>query len=87
MTVRNFFSRVKVDGRSTVTSFGPGAKTGGFTQTIYMRHNGQVVEALSICAEAIGDELRLYVEPADESLKVRPYTMNHRKGFRIFTTR
>jgi len=71
MAVRNFWIKADIDGRKTKLTGGPRHKDGGFDLTIYMRHDGAIIEALEIrgrvhhTREGV-DELRLYVEPDND---------------------
>lgn len=68
--VRNFFIHAVVDGLSRPIRSGPVSKEGGFTLTVYQRHEGEVVRALVLEGFAsLNGQLRLvaYEPGSDES--------------------
>jgi len=53
--VRNFWIDLNVDGRSNIAT-GPKCSGGGFTQTVYVRNNGEVHVAGTIRGEIHADD-------------------------------
>ena len=74
---RNFFTTIAVDGKKTDIATGPRQKNGGFSQAVYVRHNGDSVLAYTI--EGIANENGgLTVEIRDKNGKLVDCTFTNR---------
>jgi hypothetical protein len=61
MTVSNFWTEAKIDGRGTPLSGGPRSADGGFSEVIYVRDRGDSRKALTVFGEVDGELLTLRV--------------------------
>jgi len=66
--VWNFMVELEVDGRNTPVMTGPAARDGGFDMTIYIRHDGGVMKALTVTGLERNGELILDVHPDNDRL-------------------
>lgn len=74
MAVRNYYLEAEIDGRNTKLTGGPSSKEGGFHQTIFMRDEGEIVEALNIYGESDGKTLKLTIYDGETGRKVYELT-------------
>jgi hypothetical protein len=62
-TVRNFYIKAHVDGRTSLVAGGPRARDGGLILTVYQRCEGRVEKSLQVVCTASNGTLRVCVEP------------------------
>jgi len=71
--VRNFWIAANIDGRQSNLSGGPKSKDGGFSMSIQIRDDGDVLDALHIRGYRSGNDIILTVRPqADVSERIEP---------------
>jgi hypothetical protein len=72
MTVSNFWTDARIDGRSTAVSGGMQSAGAGFKQSIYIRDRGSVRRALRVVGEVDGEllTLRVFDEEGQELYRV-----------------
>lgn len=72
MTVSNFWTDARIDGRSTDVSGGTQSPGAGFKQSIYIRDRGKAREALRVIGEVEGEllTLRVFDEEGQELYRV-----------------
>ena len=68
--VRNFWVELEVDGQVTEYAAGPQAKDGGFSLTVKMRDQGEIITALDVWG----------VASADGSLVLRAYELPNKRS-------
>jgi hypothetical protein len=86
--VRNYWVEATIDGRNTALEGGPVAKDGEFRESIYIRKDGDVENAVQITGEVDADgNLNLYVVPNGRDLNVESYSTPFGTGFVVKSKR